>query len=54
MLTQALSTLFAITVRPFSIMVVGNQIADSVRLRGPLNPDDDRAQMDQICGFVLG
>jgi hypothetical protein len=28
--------------------------ADSARLRGPLNPDDDRAQMDQIRAFVLG
>ena len=30
------------------------QTADSSRLRGRLNPDDDRAQTDQLCAFVPG
>ena len=45
----------AVTYRTaFPNILIGNQNADSARLRGWLHPDAACAQMDQLCAFVLG
>jgi hypothetical protein len=53
MLPHGFATLVRDHRAAFPIVLVGNQIADLVRIRGELDPVCDGAQMDKFCALAV-